>query len=76
MIATAAAPGFSPIAGSALDGFFGWRSTFIVVAMAAVLLNLAYNFGLGETHPKDRRAPHTIWSVARAYAELAGQGIT
>jgi DHA1 family bicyclomycin/chloramphenicol resistance-like MFS transporter len=70
MIATAAAPGFSPIVGSALDGFFGWRSIFIVVAMAAILLNLAYNFGLGETHPKDRRAPHTIWSVARAYLEL------
>jgi DHA1 family bicyclomycin/chloramphenicol resistance-like MFS transporter len=27
MIATAAAPGFSPIAGSALDGLFGWRSS-------------------------------------------------
>src|SRR5260370_34151751 len=27
MIATVAAPGFSPIAGSALDGLFGWRSS-------------------------------------------------
>ncbi len=72
MIATAAAPGFSPIAGSALDVLFGWRSTLIVVAMVAVLLNLAYNFGLGETHPKDRRAPHTIWSVVRPYAEITG----
>ena len=31
-MATAAAPGFSPLLGSALDLFFGWRSEFAFVA--------------------------------------------
>ena len=32
MIAGAAAPGFSPLLGSAFDGLFGWRVIFLVVA--------------------------------------------
>jgi hypothetical protein len=32
MIAEAAAPGFSPLLGSAFDGLFGWRVIFLVVA--------------------------------------------
>ena len=37
-IATAAAPGFSPLLGSALDHFFGWRSEFVFVAIFASAL--------------------------------------
>ena len=33
-IATAAAPGFSPLVGSALDHLFGWRSEFVFVAVS------------------------------------------
>src|SRR3954447_8268536 len=50
MIAMAAAPGFSPLLGSALDHSFGWRSEFAVVAAFAALGAIAYGTVLGETH--------------------------
>ena len=49
-IATAAAPGFSPLVGSALDHFFGWRSEFGFVAVFAICALLAYATLLGETN--------------------------
>src|SRR2546429_2723780 len=42
MIAMAAAPGFSPLLGGALDHVFGWRSEFVLVAIFAGLGALAY----------------------------------
>jgi MFS transporter, DHA1 family, multidrug resistance protein len=50
MIAMAAAPGFSPLLGGALDHYFGWRSEFALVAAFAALGALAYGSVLGETH--------------------------
>jgi DHA1 family bicyclomycin/chloramphenicol resistance-like MFS transporter len=54
MIAMAAAPGFSPLLGGALDHLFGWRSTFILVAVFAALGALAYGSVFGETHNATR----------------------
>jgi DHA1 family bicyclomycin/chloramphenicol resistance-like MFS transporter len=71
MIAGAAAPGFSPLLGSALDGLFGWRITFLVVAAFGVVLALHYSTSAGETHPADRRASLTASAVASAYGHLA-----
>src|SRR5437763_11345138 len=71
MIAVAAAPGFSPLLGSAFDGLFGWRVTFLVVAAFGVVLALHYETGTGETHPANRRAPLTASAVASAYGRLA-----
>lgn len=70
MIATAAAPGFSPLAGSVLSVTFGWRAIFILVGLAAVVLAFFYVRDLGETHPADRRAPHSAKSVVLAYGRL------
>jgi DHA1 family bicyclomycin/chloramphenicol resistance-like MFS transporter len=70
MVATAAAPGFSPLAGSVLSVTLGWRAVFILVGLAAVVLAFFYVRDLGETHPADRRAPHSTASVVRAYARL------
>src|ERR1700716_3080164 len=42
MIAMAAAPGFSPLLGGALDHYFGWRSEFALGAAFAGLGALAY----------------------------------
>src|SRR3954462_4356382 len=50
MIAMAAAPGFSPLLGGALDHYFGWRSEFALVAVFAALGALAYGSVFGETH--------------------------
>lgn len=71
MIAGAAAPGFSPLLGSALDGLFGWRITFLVVAAFGVVLALHYSARIGETHPAYRRASLPAAAVASAYGRLA-----
>lgn len=71
MIAGAAAPGFSPLLGSTLDGLFGWRITFLVVAAFGVVLALHYSTSVGETHPADRRASLAASAVASAYGRLA-----
>lgn len=71
MIAGAAAPGFSPLLGSAFDSLFGWRITFLVVAAFGVVLALHYSTRAGETHPADRRASLAASVVASAYGRLA-----
>ena len=54
MIAMASAPGFSPLLGGALDHLFGWRSTFVLVAVFAAIGALAYGSVFGETHNATR----------------------
>ncbi|WP_372018090.1 multidrug effflux MFS transporter [Tistrella mobilis] len=71
MVAMAAAPGFSPLLGSALDTAFGWRAAFVLVGVAGILLAIAHLTVVGETHPADRRRPAGIGGIARAYVELA-----
>jgi DHA1 family bicyclomycin/chloramphenicol resistance-like MFS transporter len=71
MIAGAAAPGFSPLVGSALDGLFSWRITFLVVAAFGVVLALHYSRSVGETHRADRGASLAASAVASAYGRLA-----
>lgn len=70
MISTAAAPGFSPLIGSLLTSTLGWRAIFALVALAAIAIAIFYARGLGETHPPERRAPHSPLSVLRAYGGL------
>ena len=70
MIATAAAPGFSPLAGSVLSDTLGWRAIFILVGLAATALAFFYVWGLGETHPADRRAQYSTKSVVLTYRRL------
>lgn len=71
MIAMAAAPGFSPLIGSALDSLFGWRSTFFGVAAFSATLALHYWTSAGETHPLDCRTPIGPFAIASAYGRLA-----
>jgi len=73
-IATAAAPGFSPLVGSALDHFFGWRSEFVFVAVFAICALLAYATLLGETNraATNRAADVSVnpLAVGRSYLGL------
>src|SRR3954471_14651990 len=69
MIAMAAAPGFSPLLGGALDHYFGWRSEFALVAAFAALGALAYNTVFGETHHATRTPLDPI-HIAKNYASL------
>lgn len=70
MIAMAAAPGFSPLAGGALDHYFGWRSAFLFVAMFAVMTAVAYALVFGETHGATR-TPLDVSAIARSYFSLS-----
>jgi DHA1 family bicyclomycin/chloramphenicol resistance-like MFS transporter len=71
MIAGAVAPGFSPLLGSILSGSFGWRVSFIVVAVFGLALAWHYLAGVGETHAVERRTPLAFSSVATTYRDLA-----
>jgi DHA1 family bicyclomycin/chloramphenicol resistance-like MFS transporter len=69
MIAMAAAPGFSPLLGGALDHYFGWRSEFVLVAAFAALGAVAYGAALGETH-HSTRIPLNPLAITRTYLGL------
>ncbi|MDR0214096.1 MAG: Bcr/CflA family efflux MFS transporter [Comamonas sp.] len=71
MVAMAAAPGFSPLLGSAMEYGPGWRGSFVLVALLGLLLALAYVAVVGETHSRDRRAAATFGEVLSGYAALA-----
>src|SRR5215218_2064400 len=69
MIAMAAAPGFSPLLGGALDQVFGWRAEFAFLALFAALGAAAYGAVLGETH-NSTRIPLNPLAIARNYVGL------
>ena len=69
MIAMAAAPGFSPLLGGALDHAFGWRSEFVLVAAFAGLGAVAYGTVFGETHHATR-SPLDPLAIAKNYVGL------
>jgi DHA1 family bicyclomycin/chloramphenicol resistance-like MFS transporter len=69
MVAMAAAPGFSPLLGGALDHAFGWRSEFVFVAAFAAVAAAAYGIVLGETH-RSTRIPLNPLAIARNYLGL------
>lgn len=70
MIAMAAAPGFSPLLGGALDHCFGWRSGFAFVGLFAALGAIAYGAVFGETH-RSTRIPLDPLAIARTYLGLS-----
>jgi DHA1 family bicyclomycin/chloramphenicol resistance-like MFS transporter len=69
MIAMAAAPGFSPLLGGALDHAFGWRSEFAFIGLFAAAGAIAYNAVLGETH-RSTRIPLNPLAIAKNYVGL------
>src|SRR4051812_15537761 len=69
MIAMAAAPGFSPLLGGALDHIFGWRSEFVFVAIFAAAAAMAYAAVLGETHGSTR-LPLNPLAIVKTYFGL------
>src|SRR5205085_9823154 len=69
MVAMAAAPGFSPLLGGALDHVFGWRSEFVFVGVFAAIGAIAYGAVLGETH-RSTRIPLNPLAIAKNYFGL------
>jgi MFS transporter, DHA1 family, multidrug resistance protein len=69
MTAMAAAPGFSPLLGGALDHYFGWRSEFAFVGIFAAIGAVGYEAVLGESHHATR-TPLNPLAIARNYVAL------
>jgi DHA1 family bicyclomycin/chloramphenicol resistance-like MFS transporter len=69
MIAMAAAPGFSPLLGGALDHYFGWRSEFAFIGIFAASGAIGYDLVLGETH-RSTRTPLNPLAIAKNYLGL------
>jgi DHA1 family bicyclomycin/chloramphenicol resistance-like MFS transporter len=69
MIAMAAAPGFSPLLGGALDHIFGWRAEFAFVGAFAAASAIAYEWVFGETH-HSTRIPLNPAAIAGNYVKL------
>jgi DHA1 family bicyclomycin/chloramphenicol resistance-like MFS transporter len=68
-MATAAAPGFSPLLGGVLDHFFGWRSAFFLVAVFAICAVAAYTTFVGETIRCARTSMNPL-TIAESYLGL------
>ena len=69
MVAMAAAPGFSPLLGGALDHVFSWRSEFVFVGVFAAVAAAVYAIVLGETHRSTRIPLHPL-AIAKNYFGL------
>ncbi|EON14851.1 multidrug effflux MFS transporter [Pandoraea sp. SD6-2] len=70
MVAMAAAPGFSPLAGGLLSSVAGWRSVFLLVAVLTVLIGLLYTACVGETHPRTARHKVSFTATFANYFQL------
>ncbi|WP_415804339.1 MFS transporter, partial [Bordetella muralis] len=70
MVAMAAAPGFSPLLGGALNSVVGWRGAFMLVGALGLVLAAHYIISTGETHPADRRAAVSMAAIVKGYVQL------
>lgn len=69
-VATAAASGFSPLIGMAINDLLGWRMMFLMVGAAGIVLAMAYRLLVSESLRAGDRAPISIARVASGYAAL------
>lgn len=70
MVATAAAPGFSPLLGGALDSLIGWRGIFWSVGVIGLGFAFYYLSSAGETLPAAQRSPASLRHVLSTYLQL------
>lgn len=70
MLVMGLAPILAPLAGGQLLVVFGWRSIFWFLGLFAVLSFIAAAWGLGETHPPQRRSEGGVGAALRAYTRL------
>lgn len=70
MVAMAAAPGFSPLLGGAFNSLLGWRATFGLVGILALVLAAHYMARLGETHNADKRSAQSVPAILAGYKRL------
>jgi len=70
MVAMAAASGFSPLLGGAINRWLGWQATFAFVGALAIVLAVHYHRKLGETHEADKRSAISVRAILGTYRRL------
>jgi DHA1 family bicyclomycin/chloramphenicol resistance-like MFS transporter len=70
MLVIGLAPILAPSLGGLVLAWSGWRTVFLVLALAAASMILLGHLGLRETLPPERRRPPRLGSSLRAYAGL------
>ncbi len=68
----AAAPGFSPLIGGLIETFFGWRATFLLLAVVGIFATLIVWLRVPETHHSREAAP-SIGQAFASYFTLLGK---
>lgn len=71
-IAFALAPAIAPVIGGWLHTWFGWRSVFVFLTLAAIVLAFACWRLLPETLPRERRQSLRPGYLLRAYRRVLG----
>lgn len=64
------APAIAPVIGGWLQGWFGWQSVFLFLAVYGLALFVACWVRLPETHPPSVRQPFAVAPLARNYVRL------
>ncbi len=66
-------PAFSPTIGGLLMGAFGWKSIFVFMALAAIVVTVVLRIFLVETVKPDPTRIRPL-ALVRSYREIAGSG--
>lgn len=64
------APAIAPVIGGWLQGWFGWQSVFLFLAVYGLALFAVCWVRLPETHPPSVRQPFAVAPLARNYVRL------
>ena len=70
MVASAAAPGFSPLFGALLERTLGWPATFAFTALCGALIGGLYLRSVGETHYPQQDSPETKQWAFKSYISV------
>ncbi|GAA4416955.1 multidrug effflux MFS transporter [Georgenia halophila] len=72
MLVIGVAPLFAPTAGGLIAGWWGWRATFVVLAVLGAVMIAVVALALPETLPPERRRREGLGGAARSYRALLG----
>jgi MFS transporter, DHA1 family, multidrug resistance protein len=64
------APAIAPVIGGWLQGWFGWQSVFLFLALYGLVLFVVCWARLPETHPPAAREPFAVAPLAKSYVRL------
>lgn len=70
MVASAAAPGFSPLFGALLERTLGWPATFAFTGLCGALIGSLYLLSVGETHHPQKDSTEAKQWAMKSYIDV------